>query len=76
MQASARETKEVASAPTGGTDHLVCHKEKVTGTRIPQTVCRYQSQIKQDRKDAKRYLDDNRQMNARGSSVRSGTIKH
>jgi len=76
MEAAAAAAEQAMTGSTDGNQFLVCRKEKVTGTRIPETVCRYQSEMKDDRENARRYLRDSARINARGSSKRSGTIKH
>ena len=73
--AAAAKATRVTTDANGGNQYLVCHREKVTGTHIRVTVCRHQSEIKQDREDAKRYLHESARINTRGSASRSGAVK-
>ena len=47
--------KEAVSDPARTT--VVCKKEQVMGTRIPQRVCRTKAQIERDRQNAKESVD-------------------
>ena len=69
------ESKIAVPAAPPGSQYLGCKKERITGTRIPQKVCRYESQIKEERDDARRYLRDSYRINSRGASRAGGPSK-
>jgi hypothetical protein len=53
--AAASDDKHVVTDPAG--TRVVCKKQYVMGTRIPQRVCKTQAQIDTDRQNAKEATD-------------------